>query len=129
MKIVLLFISLLKFTILSAQGTQKDQLIGKWQLHQEIEGKKDTSSECRRKTTLTFHSNGTCEINDFVEESEIDDICISEKRKSSWKNLGDSNYRFGNKKTIKLTFENDTFYYTLTIEDYKTQFVYKKIEF
>jgi hypothetical protein len=125
MKKLLFFI--LCFSILQLSAQKIDSLIGKWQLIKEIENNVDSSSKCTRKTTLEFLSNGTCSIIEFVEESEFDDTCSSETRKSTWKNLNNSEYLFGNKNNIQLTFEKDTYYYISKTEGYTMKYVYKKL--
>jgi hypothetical protein len=127
MKHTPLFICLFLFLNISAQNSKTEKLIGKWKLIKEIENGKETSTKCTRKTTVEFLNNGTYNISEFVEESEIDNTCTPDLRNGKWKNIGNSKYVFNEKNMSEIIFENETYYYISESEKYTIKYVYSKI--
>lgn len=112
-----------------------DAIIGTWQLTSETENGKELSTECSRKTTVTFSSNGNFTFQGFYSDSGT--VCDSDTSSGTWKNDGDSNYNLdfsdGDISTTKISFsQNNTVFSTTDTDDYNGQTLiyietYKKI--
>lgn len=96
-----------------------DPIIGKWQLTSTTENGTETSSDCERKSTVTFSSDGS-----FTYFSSYDDggaNCSNESSSGTWKNSGNSNYTLdfsnGDSGDTKINFSNSNKVFSTTDTD------------
>lgn len=99
-----------------------DNIIGKWQLDQEIEdGVEQELTDCAKTMTIQFFEDGIYEEKDFHNE---DLECVAnEVKKGTWKNLQNNMYELTDIEVpeVKITFQNNTtkmtVEFSVTIED------------
>ena len=108
-----------------------DPIIGKWQLQSVLENGEEETTECERKTTISFSSNGTTNSESFDSDGGN---CESQSDTSTWKNIGNSTYRIArDDEDAKLSFSqnNTVFSASLTETDngdiYTIVITYRKI--
>ncbi len=138
-KIIFLFLAI---ATLSSCETKEDDnpnssdiIIGTWQLASDKENGTEISTECERKSTITFLENGTSE--EVYYYTDGSNNCSTESDTSTWENVGNSTYKIdygnGDSETAKLTFsENNTVFSVTDIDDdngvtYTYVITYKKI--
>ena len=129
----LLYLFILSTILISCSSNDDeslDPIIGTWQLQSVLEDGIELTTECERKTTLTFNENGTTASVSFFEDGNG---CESETETSTWENTGDSMYNADGEDNVLLTFsQNNTVFSASTSETfngmtYTFVITYKKI--
>ena len=70
-----------------------DPIVGKWKLQQQfMDGEEFELTECEKRTTVEFISNGNINSTDFSEDFETEE-CVSEISAQKWENRGNNVYR------------------------------------
>jgi heat shock protein HslJ len=89
----LLYLFIATALLISCESDEDDNLdpiIGKWQLQSFLVNGDEESTECDRKTTVTFNEDGTFSNTSFYNDGNS---CESEFLTSTWKKISDSVYR------------------------------------
>lgn len=99
--------------------SDSDPIIGEWQLVSEKENGVEESTECSRRTKVTFSADGSFTYQGFYNETSTD--CQSETSSGSWTSAGNSNYTItfsdGETNTTKITFSNSNNTFSTTDVD------------
>ncbi|KGL63957.1 lipocalin family protein [Polaribacter sp. Hel1_85] len=115
--------------------SSSDLIIGKWQLISDKENGTEISTECERKSTITFSENGTS--TEVYYYNDGSNNCITESETATWENLGSSTYKVdygnGDTETAKITFSENNTEFSITNTDvyngvtYTYVITYKKV--
>jgi len=103
----------------SDEDTDFDLIIGKWQQESILLNGMEQTTDCEKKSTITFLANGTTNTISFYEDGNG---CISETDNSTWVNVGNSTYKVGDgvdDEEVKLNFtKNNTAFSATTSETF-----------
>lgn len=140
----LLYLFILSTFLISCDSNEEepselDVVIGKWELTSEMENEIEISTECSRKTNITFLENGTASETSYYDNGNS--TCDSDTSTVNWENVGDSNYRIfivsqyedENTNTSKLSFSENNTVFNVTLSEtyndteYTLVFTYKRI--
>lgn len=93
----------------SDNDTDADPIIGTWQLTSQTENGTEISTDCQRKTEITFLENGT--TSEIYYYDNGNNTCDFETDSANWENLGNSNYNFNYDdiygETVKIIFSQN----------------------
>lgn len=128
-KLLFLFIaSTILFSCESNDENDLDPIIGTWQLTSETENGTEESTECSRKTKVTFSEDGKFTYQGFFTDGGSE--CENENSSGTWRNDNNSNYTLdfgdGDTSTTKLTFsQNNNVFSTTDTDNFNGQtFIY-----
>lgn len=102
MKKLLILISALFLISCSSEETQSNQIEGTWAFHSVIEmtttgeTSENLADECSRKSTITFHNNGTFVESDFFYNYNSMECTFNEATfnlEMKWEEVEDGKYR------------------------------------
>lgn len=131
-KLLCLFIaSAILISCESNDDTDLDPIIGTWQLQSVVENGDEQTTECERRTTITFFADGTTNSKAFYDDGNG---CESESDTSTWVGLENSTYKVdSDDEEVKLNFSQNNTVFTSSISEtfnnttYTTTITYKKI--
>jgi hypothetical protein len=99
-----------------------DPIIGIWQLTSETENGNEITTDCEKKTTITFLENGTTSEIYYYDSGNNTCEADTDVENSTWENVGNSNYRISygdidDSETVKLLFSDNNTVFTYTDVD------------
>tara|TARA_R110001592_G_scaffold250927_1_gene513538 strand:+ start:180 stop:611 length:432 start_codon:yes stop_codon:yes gene_type:complete len=127
-KIILLLIAIVSLSSCSSNDDDASSLniiIGTWQLKSNLENGKERTTDCTRKSTLTFSENGNGSQIGYNENYDGNGNAICENDYNgtfTWKNTNATTYEInqdGQNILVDLTFsQNNTIFSTTSTETY-----------
>ncbi|MEZ4793163.1 MAG: lipocalin family protein [Gelidibacter sp.] len=137
MKKIILLLSVCTLMLTSCNkdddnSSSQDLLIGTWKFYKYFENNIEIPLEaCENEQTLGINANGTYTFTDYI---EVGNTCeIDEALTGTWRNAGNGVYVLDEETdafTLSITFEGNTFFYTITYnngtENVTDKYVYKR---
>ena len=127
-KIILLLITIVSFSSCSSSdddASSSNIIIGTWQLKSETENGEERTTDCTRKSTITFLENGNGSQISYDENYDGNGNAVCENDYNStftWENTNGTTYTIsedGENNSIELTFsQNNTIFSSSSSETY-----------